>query len=77
MKGAFAPFFIQMGMNRKKKIFIAICVLFFACLVWLSYDISSKTTFPGSKSQLKERLKRQYLKSDSTAKDSLKAIQRP
>jgi hypothetical protein len=64
-------------MSRSKKIFIAVCVLFFMGLIYLSYDISSKTTFPGSKSQLKERLKNQYLDADSTQKDSLKALQRP
>jgi hypothetical protein len=64
-------------MSRSKKIFIAVCVLFFVGLIYLSYDISSKTTFPGSKSQLKERLKKQYLDADSSRKDSLKALQRP
>ncbi len=64
-------------MTRSKKIFIFVCVLFLIGLVYLSYDISSRTTFPGSKSQLKERLKKQYLKPDSTLLDSSKAIQRP
>jgi hypothetical protein len=63
-------------MTRSKKIFIGVCILFFVGLVYLSYDISSKTTFPGSKSQLKERLKEQYSKTDSVRKDSIKAIQR-
>jgi hypothetical protein len=64
-------------MTRSKKIFLAVCVLFFMGLVYLSYDISSKTTFPGSKSQLKERLKTQYLEADSSRNDTLKAVQRP
>jgi hypothetical protein len=63
-------------MSRSKKIFLAVCISFFLGLVYLSYDISSKTTFPGSKSQLKERLKKQYLKADSAANDSLKAVHR-
>ncbi|MBI3218395.1 MAG: hypothetical protein HYZ44_02680 [Bacteroidetes bacterium] len=63
-------------MSRSKRIFLIICVLFFLGLVYLSYDISSKTTFPGSKSLLKERIKKQYLKPDSAQKDSSKTIQR-
>ena len=58
-------------MTRSKKVFIAIVVVFFILLAYASYDISSRTTFPGSKSQLKERLKKQYLKADSVVQDSL------
>ncbi|MCA6388052.1 MAG: hypothetical protein IM574_04125 [Cytophagales bacterium] len=64
-------------MSRSKKIFLSVCVMFFFGLIYLSYDISSKTTFPGSKSQLKERLKNQYLKADSAKVDTSKAVQRP
>jgi hypothetical protein len=63
-------------MNRSKKIFVAAAVVFAVFLALVSYDISRRTTFPGSKPQLKERLKDQYLKVDSTLNDSLKAIQR-
>jgi hypothetical protein len=35
-------------------------------MAYASYDISKKTTFPGSKSQLKESVKKQLQKSDST-----------
>ena len=58
-------------MSRSKKVFLAIVVVFFILLAYASYDISTRTTFPGSKSQLKERLKKQYLKSDSIARDSV------
>ena len=58
-------------MNRSKRIFLIVAILFFGGLIYLSYDISKRTTFPGSKSQLKERLKKDYLKSDSLKKDSL------
>ena len=34
-------------------------------LIYASYDISQRTTFPGSKPQLKERIKQTYLESDS------------
>jgi hypothetical protein len=63
-------------MTRSKKIFVGAAVLFFFLLVIVSYDISRRTTFPGSKSQLKQRLKQQYLKPDTTEKDSSKATQR-
>ncbi|HEY0654868.1 MAG TPA: hypothetical protein VGD65_17140 [Chryseosolibacter sp.] len=59
-------------MSRSKKIFVALAVIFVILLAYASYDISSRTTFPGSKSQLKERLQKQYLKSDSVALDSAK-----
>lgn len=61
-------------MNTSKKIFVVLAVLFFALMVYLGYDISSKTTFPGSKSQLKERINREIIQKDSTKeilKDSI------
>jgi hypothetical protein len=63
-------------MSRSKKVFIGFAAAFLIMIAYLSYDISSRTTFPGSKPQLKERLKKQYLKEDSTFNDSLKAIHR-
>jgi len=63
-------------MSRSKKVFLGICIAFFIMLAYISYDISSKTTFPGSKPQLKERLKQQYEATDSTSKDSLPVIHR-
>jgi hypothetical protein len=56
-------------MSRSKKIFVALVVLFVLLLAYASYDISSRTTFPGSKPQLQERLKKNYLPGD-TATDS-------
>jgi len=52
-------------MSRSKKIFFAALGIFFLILVYLSYDISRRTSFPGSKSQLKERLKQEYTEEDS------------
>jgi hypothetical protein len=40
-------------MTRSKKIFLVVVVLFFLFLIWLMYDISSRTTFPGSKNREK------------------------
>jgi hypothetical protein len=54
-------------MSRSKKIFLALAVLFFVLLFYASYDISTRTTFPGSKSQLKERLKDKFEAQDSVA----------
>jgi hypothetical protein len=58
-------------MNKSKKIFVAIAIVFLLALIYASYDISTRTTFPGSKSQLKEGLKKDYMDADSVA-DSLK-----
>lgn len=55
-------------MRTSKKIFIVLSVVFFGLLAFASYDISRRTTFPGSKSQLKERIKRQVR---ATAADSI------
>jgi hypothetical protein len=63
-------------MTVSKKIFAGGCVLFVILLSYASYDISRRTTFPGSKSQLKERIKKNYLKSDSASVDST-ALKRP
>jgi hypothetical protein len=61
-------------MTKSKKIFLALGVVFFTLLFYASYDISTRTTFPGSKPQLKERIEKTYLKGDSTAKDSVKSL---
>jgi hypothetical protein len=53
-------------MRVSKKIFLAIAGIFLILLSYVSYDISRKTTFPGSKPQLRERLKKEF----KTGKDS-------
>jgi hypothetical protein len=63
-------------MRTSKKIFLMVVVVFFAGLIYVSYDISTRTTFPGSKPQLKERIKDQFLTPDSTKVDSLTTINR-
>ena len=57
-------------MRSSKRIFFGIGLLFVLLLAYASWDISQRTTFPGSKSQLKERLKKNYLQPDSAKKDS-------
>jgi hypothetical protein len=37
-------------MSKQKKVFLILSVVFFALLLYASYDIGSRTTFPGTKS---------------------------
>ncbi|MGE0772204.1 MAG: hypothetical protein AB7K37_10865 [Cyclobacteriaceae bacterium] len=57
-------------MSRSKKLFVAFAIVFAILLAWASYDIASRTTFPGSKPQLKERIKKQFSDSVEVAKDT-------
>jgi hypothetical protein len=59
-------------MTRGKKIFAAFAVIFLILLIYASYDISTRTTFPGSKPQLKERLKKSVEEGDSVKADTVK-----
>ncbi len=59
-------------MSRSKKFFVLGAIVFFVVLFYASYDISKRTTFPGSKPQLQERLKKVYLERDSLIADSIK-----
>ncbi len=43
-------------MNRNKIIFLVIGIIFLIVMVLIGLDISQKTTFPGSKGNLKERI---------------------
>jgi hypothetical protein len=61
-------------MTRSKKTFVGIAILFFAAFLYMCYDIGRRTTFPGSKPQLKERLKKQYVRPDSIVADSTNAV---
>lgn len=57
-------------MKRSKILFLVFAGIFFLLLLWVSYDISRRTTFPGSKPQLQERLKGEYQKKDSAEANS-------
>lgn len=59
-------------MSRSKKVFVAVMVIFFGLLAYASFDISRRTTFPGSKPQLQERIKDVYMKPDSVENDTSK-----
>jgi len=61
-------------MSRSKKIFLSAAAIFFVLLFYASYDISKRTTFPGSKPQLKERIQDQFLEPDSVSSDTIKVI---
>ena len=43
-------------MKKSKKIFVGIVILFIIATLIVGYDISSKTSFPGSKKLLKESI---------------------
>jgi hypothetical protein len=58
-------------MNKHKRLFLLLAIVFFLMLSYASYDIASRTTFPGSKGQLKERIDKTYLETDSISTDSM------
>ncbi|WP_194974874.1 hypothetical protein [Aquiflexum lacus] len=43
-------------MKKNKIIFLVLAILFAITMIWIGLDMSSKTTFPGSKGNLKERI---------------------
>ena len=43
-------------MKKSKKLFLALAIIFLVVIFYISYDIASKTTYPGSKGNLKERI---------------------
>ncbi len=44
------------NMTLQKKIFLVIAALFLLTMLYFSFDIARRTTFPGSKPNLKERI---------------------
>lgn len=57
-------------------LFLFLAVLFFSIIIYVSLDIASKTTFPGSKQNLKERIAPSnekdtvsYINADSTVEN--------
>ncbi len=43
-------------------------------LLYASYDIATRTTFPGGKPQLKERIEKKFSEPDSSKMDSINRI---
>ncbi|HMQ00687.1 MAG TPA: hypothetical protein PKC24_12965 [Cyclobacteriaceae bacterium] len=61
--------------KKQKQIFIISFIVFMLAIFYASYDISKRTTFPGSKPQLRERIKQNFLKDDEEVlTDSTKLI---
>jgi hypothetical protein len=55
-------------LNKSKKIFLAFAAAFFLVMLIIGYDISKRTTFPGSKKLLIETL----MPSDTVTTDTSK-----
>lgn len=45
-------------MKRSKKIFLIIAAIFLIIMMIIGYDISTRTTWPGAKKNLKERIEK-------------------
>lgn len=62
-------------MKNSKKLFLILAAIFLAAMMYIGYDISSRTTFPGSKPQLKERIlnsdESNQIEKDTVTVDSL------
>jgi hypothetical protein len=63
-------------MSGPKKLFLTFASIFFLTIIYFMYDISTKTSFPGSKSYKEESVsgaenQMNDLKSDTTELDSL------
>jgi uncharacterized protein YneF (UPF0154 family) len=43
-------------MKRSKKIFLIFALIFLLIMLIIGYDISQRTTWPGAKKNLKERI---------------------
>ncbi|WP_209328948.1 hypothetical protein [Lunatimonas salinarum] len=43
-------------MNKNKLVFLVLGFLFLLIMLFISWDIATRTTFPGSKGNLKERI---------------------
>ena len=55
-------------MNRQKRIFVIVAILFILATILVGYDITTRTSFPGSKKLLKESI----APSEENTQDSLK-----
>ncbi|MBX2969281.1 MAG: hypothetical protein KF803_07910 [Cyclobacteriaceae bacterium] len=57
-------------MSRSRKIFLAFVIVFLVLLFYASYDIATRTSFPGSKPQLKKRIEEKFMAPDSVKGDT-------
>lgn len=59
-------------MTRSKKIFVVVALLFIIATLIVGYDITTRTSFPGSKKLLKESIvPSEQVEKDTTKSDSL------
>lgn len=59
-------------MARSKKIFILLAILFFLFLIFVAYDFSTRTTFPGShRDTVQAPALRDSVPSDSASENAL------
>ncbi len=63
-------------MARSKKIFLLLSAIFLTIVGFVSYDIARRTTFPGSKPQLPERIKEQFKSTPKADSDSIPPVRR-
>jgi len=59
-------------MSRSKKLFIAIAVIFLMTILYVMYDMSSRTTFPGSKPPMEDIQNKTGVESETIESDSMK-----
>jgi len=59
-------------MSVSKKLFIVLAALFFMIILYFTYDIASRTSFPGSKSNVEEGLSDPETDSERLDSDSIK-----
>jgi len=60
-------------MKRSKKIFVIVSILFILATILIGYDITTRTSFPGSKKLLKESIAPTEINGQDTVKvDTLK-----
>lgn len=58
-------------MKKSKLIFLILAIIFFLIVLFIAYDISSKTTHPGAKSKNQGQLNKSSDSTDTTSQDSL------
>ena len=61
--------------QNQKKIFLWCTAIFLVLILYASYDISRRTTFPGSKRQLEERIKDHFIVEDEQAEKEEKSAE--
>lgn len=66
--------FCLRNMKKSKRIFVAVGILFIIATILVGYDISRKTSFPGSKKYLKESIAPTEEQDSTKTEDKLEDI---